>query len=280
VGAEVTAVVFGLTAAVAWGAADFGGGLLTKRAPALGVVLVSQVFGLGAALVAAFLRGEPVPPPADLAWATAAAWCGGLGMVALYHGLATGRMGIVAPTTGVVMAALPVAVGMVLAGLPGPVRLAGFFLGFAALVLVSAGAARGDGPTGLRPALAAGCGFGLFSVLFSRVSAGLVFGPIAAARAASILLLSVIVVAGRGPWRPPRRLLPGLFAIGLVDITGNMGFLLAAQAGRLDVAALLSSLYPVVTVVLAAVVLRERVTVPHAIGIGTAAVAVGLIAVG
>ena len=279
-GAAVAAVVFGLTAAGAWGVADFGGGLLAKRAPAFGVVLASQAIGLAAALAAWSLRGEPVPSPADLAWALAAGGLGGLGLVALYHGLATGRMGIVAPITGVLTAALPVAAGIVLAGLPGPARLAGFALGFAAVVLVSVGADRDGGPSGVRPALAAGFCFGLFTLLISRVSTGLVFGPIIAARAASIVLVSMVVVAWGGPWRPARQLLPGLVAIGLLDVVGNMGFLLAAQAGRLDVAALLSSLYPVVTVVLAAVVLRERVKGPHAIGIVTAAVAVGLIALG
>lgn len=279
-GADLAAVVFGLTAAGAWGAADFGGGLLARRARAFGVVLVSQAIGLVAALAAAAIRGEPVPAPADVAWALAAGGFGGLGLTALYHGLATGRMGIVAPITGVLTAALPVAAGVVLAGLPGPARLAGFALGFAAVILVSAGADRGEGPSGVRPALAAGCSFGLFVLLISRVTRGLVFGPIAACRAASIVLVGFVVLAGRRSWRPAPRLLPGLCAVGLLDVVGNMGFLLADQAGRLDVAALLSSLYPVVTVLLAAAVLRERVTALNALGIGAAAVAVGLIAVG
>ena len=278
--AELTAVVFGLTAAGAWGAADFGGGLLARRVPAFGVVLVSQAIGLTAALAAGAVRGEPVPAPLDLTWCLAAGGLGGLGLVALYHGLATGRMGIVAPITGVLTAGLPVAAGILLAGLPGPARAAGFALGFAAVVLVSAGADRGTGPSGVRPALAAGCSFGLFTLLISRVTPGLVFGPIAAARAASIVLVGFVILAGRRSWRPTPRLLPGLALVGLLDVAGNMGFLLAAQAGRLDVAALLSSLYPVVTVLLAAAVLGERVTIPHLTGIAAGALAVGLIAVG
>jgi len=280
VGAEVSAVVFGLSAAAAWGAADFGGGLLSRRARAFAVVLVSQAVGLVGALAAAIARGEPVPPSSDLAWALAAGGFGGLGLVALYHGLATGRMAIVAPITGVLTAALPVAVGIALAGLPGPLRLAGFGLGFAAVVLVSVTTDRAGRPSGVRAALLAGCGFGLFALFISRVTPGLVFGPIVAARSASIAIVGLLVAAGRRPWRPGARLFPALALVGLLDVAGNTGFLLAAQVGRLDVAALLSSLYPVVTVVLAAGVLRERVTAARALGVAAAAVAVGLIALG
>src|SRR3712207_5874506 len=111
-------VVLGLLSALAWGAGDFGGGLLTRRAPLFAVVAGTQIVGMVLALVLGIARGEPVPQGMDLAWSLFCGLCGMFGITSLYRGLAVGRMGVVAPTTGVLAAVVPVAVGFVTEGLP------------------------------------------------------------------------------------------------------------------------------------------------------------------
>jgi drug/metabolite transporter (DMT)-like permease len=153
------------------------------------------------------------------------------------------------------------------------------------LLLAAAGLAlmtRWDGTTltgagGTVPLVAAGLGFGLFYVLMDRVAAGLVFGPLVASRTASLAAVGAIALAGRPSPRGLRAVGPLVVIAGLLDVGGNAGFLLAAQAGRLDVASVLASLYPAVTVLLAVVVLREHVGPRHAIGITAALVAIALI---
>ena len=266
------AVAFGLLSALTWGSADFGGGLAARRAPVLGVVIVSQAAGLTFAFVIALVRGEPLPGPADLAWATVGGLAGGIGIASLYHGLAIGRVAVVAPIAGVLAAALPVVVGAALQGLPGPARLAGIGLAIFAVVLVSISADPG-------------LGFGLFNVFASRFTVGVVFGPLVVVRAVEAALIGALVVATRRrgndrAWRVPRGVVPLAMAVGVGDMAGNAFFVLAAQAGRLDVAAVLSSMYPVTTIVLATALLGERMSKVQLGGVAVAATAIALIAAG
>jgi drug/metabolite transporter (DMT)-like permease len=273
-------VVFGLGAALAWGAADFGGGLTSRRAPLFGVVLVSQLVGLAVAGALAVLRREPVPAPADLGLAALAGCLAVVGILSLYGALAVGRMGVVAPVTGVLAAAVPVAAGIALEGLPGPIVVLGIALAIAAVVLVSRVAGPAEGRSGLELALLAGVGLGLFTVVITRVEEGPVFGPLAVVRIVSVAVIAAIALVARRPVRLPRPVLPAVVAIGALDMAGNAGLLFAEQTGSLAVSSVLSSLYPVTTVILAAVVLRERITRSHAAGIGLAFVAVTMIAGG
>jgi len=280
------AVAFGLLSALTWGSADFGGGLAARRAPVLGVVIVSQVVGLTLAFVIALVRGEPLPGPADLAWAMAGGLAGGIGIASLYHGLAIGRVAVVAPIAGVLAAALPVVLGAALQGLPGPARLAGIGLAIVAVVLVSISADPvGQRPSGVRFGLLAGLGFGLFNVFASRFTVGVVFGPLVVVRAVEAALIGALVVATRRrgndrAWRVPRGVVPLAMAVGVGDMAGNAFFVLAAQAGRLDVAAVLSSMYPVTTIVLATALLGERMSKVQLGGVAVAATAIALIAAG
>ena len=246
----------------------------------MGVLAAAQVIGASAALLVAILRGEGLPTPHDAAWAVGAGACGAIGLAALYRGLAEGRMGIVAPVTGVLAAAFPVAVGIALAGLPGPLRIVGFGLGIAAVVLVSSADDGSTGRRGLGLALGAGTALGLYNVAISRVSPAGIFGVLACSRLMATAVVLLIARAGRQPTRLAPRVLPAAAIVGLLDLAGNVAFVVAAQIGRLDVAGLLSSLYPVTTVLLAVLVVGERVTRAHAAGIVTAGVAVALIALG
>jgi drug/metabolite transporter (DMT)-like permease len=137
-----------------------------------------------------------------------------------------------------------------------------------------------SGPSGLNLAIVAGVGLGLLAVCISRVDDANLFGPVAIARTTELLLVLGVIVLTRQPWRLPRAAIGGVVAVGVLDVSGNTLFLAAAQTGRLDVASVVSSLYPVTTIVLAVTILRERVNRDHAIGIVAALLAIALIASG
>ena len=267
-------------AALTWGVADYGGGLASRRTSLYAVVLVSQFIGMLFAAGVALIRAEPFPGPEDLRWSLVAGVLGGVGVTALYRGLAVGRMGIVAPITGLLAAVIPVVAGIVLEGVPPPLVLVGIVLALLAVVLVARVADEGGGRAGLVEALTAGIAIGLFAIALSRISDGHVFGPFTIVRATQAVLVAALVVVTRSAWRPAPRYLPALAAIGILDMAGNSLYLLAIQAGALAVASVLSSLYPVVTVMLAAALLRERITRDHWIGIGLAVVAIACIGAG
>jgi drug/metabolite transporter (DMT)-like permease len=273
-------LVFGLGAAVAWGMADFGGGLASRRSTVYGVVLGMLAVGLVAALVLAIVRREAIPSTADVAWAALGGLAAGLGILSLYAGLAVGRMGIVAPVTGVLAATVPVVAGIVLEGLPPPLVLLGIALAVVAVVLVSRVADASSGRSGIELAILAGVGLGTFSIVISRVDERLVFGPLVVVRLVELALVAAVVAVLRGSVRVPRSMLPAVALIGVLDMAGIAGFMLAEASGALAVAAVLTSMYPVTTVVLAAVLLHEPVTRHHAVGIAAAAAAIVLIGAG
>jgi len=241
--------------------------------------VVTQFVGAGLTLLLALGRSEAMPPPWEIGWALVGGVSGGIGIMSLYLGLATGRMGVVAPISGVLAAALPVGLGIVLQGLPGPVRVAGMALALVAVVLVSlagGGSSRRDVGLGVL----AGSGIAIFNIAVSRFSAGSVFAPLTIVRASEGVLFVLIVILGRRPWRLARPIVPLVILVGVLDMGGNALYILATQAGRLDVATILSSLYPVTTVVLAALLLRERIVGSHLVGVGVAVVAIILIGAG
>ncbi len=272
------AILLGVASAASWGAGDFSGGLASRRAPLFGVLVVGQL--TGATLVAAtvLVLSEPAPAAAAVAWAVAAGASGAVGLAALYRGLAVGRMAIVAPVSAVLSAAIPVAWGMTDEGLPPAPKLAGFALALAGIWLVARAGEIGEGRAGLALAIAAGLGFGGFLVLMHRAAQGGTFWPLAAARGTSVALALSVALARRRAWVPARGAVPLVLLSGAFDAGGNAFFVLAVQAGRLDVASVLSSMYPASTVLLAALLLRERVTRPQGAGIAAVLAAIALIA--
>jgi drug/metabolite transporter (DMT)-like permease len=266
-------------AALSWGAGDFGGGIAARRGPLLGIVIATQLVGAGLTLVVAVTRAEAVPPAWEIGWALIAGVFGGVGIMSLYHGLATGRMGVVAPISGVLAAAIPVALGIVLQGVPGPARVIGMILALVAVMLVSragGGGSRRDVGLGTL----AGFGIAVFNIGVSRFSAGQVFAPLTIVRASEGILFVLIVLLGRRTWRLSRPILPLVILVGALDMGGNAFYILATQAGRLDVATILSSLYPVTTVILATLILRERIAGSQLAGVLLAIAAIVLIGAG
>ncbi len=242
-------------------------------------MLVSQATGALLCLVLALILNQSFPTGSDLLVCVVAGALGASGITLLYRGLAIGRMGIVAPVTGVLAAVIPVVAGFVTEGIPQPLVMVGILLAVVAVVLVSRVADETGGRDGLVEALAGGTAIGLFGVAIAQLSEGDVFADLATIRIVQGLLVVAAVVLTRSAWRPGRLLLP-LVLIGALDTAGNGVYLAAVQTGQLAIASVLSAMYPVVTVVLAAVVLREPVTRDHTIGIGLAGAAIALIGAG
>lgn len=279
---DLGAVVLGLASAASWGAGDFTGGLASRRSPVLGVIVLGQFAGVALIVAAALAGGEPGPAAGSLRWAIGAGVAGAVGLAALYRGLAVGRMAVVAPVSAVLSAAIPVASGALLEGLPPAPKLAGFALALAGIWLVARADGPGEGRAGLGLAILAGAGFGAFLVLMARGARDGAFWPLAAARGTSLALslaVALAVAAARGrPFVPARGSALLVISSGVLDAGGNAFFVLASRAGRLDVAAVLSSMYPASTVLLAALLLRERVSRPQGAGIAAVLAAIALIA--
>ncbi len=274
-------VLLGLLSAASWGAGDFGGGLLSRRAPLFGVVAVTQLVGLLVALALAIVRGEAVPQGSDLGWSLAAGVTGMIGISSLYRGLAVGRMGVVAPTVGVIGATIPVVVGFVLEGVPQPAAVAGILAALAAVVLVTR--APGHQPeqaSGFVWGLLAGLAIGGFNVAIGQISGAATFAPLVVMRMVQAAMVAVVIVVWRQPWRLDGWTVRRVLLIGVLDMGGNVGFIAAAQTGALAIAAVLSSLYPVVTVLLAVSLLHERMTRSHLAGVALTALAIALIGAG
>jgi drug/metabolite transporter (DMT)-like permease len=275
--ADIGAAAFGGGCATLWGAGDFCGGLAAKRTGVYAVVVGSQLCGAAALAVRAIASHEMAPPPVNLAGCGAAGVCGAVGLMALYRALADNRMGMAAPISGVLSAAVPVVAGALLQGIPGPLTLAGFALALAGVWLVSYTDGGVFQSRELVLPIVAGLGFGLFIVIVGRMSGGAVYWPLVAARLASLSVLTVVAIVANQPRLPGWRHLPIVAMAGLLDAAGNAFLVLAAHVGRLDVAGVVSSLYPVSTVVLAVAVLNERVSRWQFVGLLAAFSAIVLI---
>jgi drug/metabolite transporter (DMT)-like permease len=277
-GTELAAVGFGLAASLSWGTSDFSGGMAAKRVHIFGVMTISYAVGLVLLIALAVARGEPIAATSDLLWAAGAGLAGAAGLTAQYRALAVGRMGIVAPVAAVLGATIPVIFSAFSEGVPGSPRVIGFGLAILGVALISRARTAGSGADGLGLAVIAGLGFGLFFILIDQVSDDAVFWPLVAARGASFAVLLIAALSSGQAWLPTRSGLRIVLLAGALDVGGNTFFLLAAQSGRLDVASVLSSLYPAVTVILARGILKEHVTRAQGIGIAAALIAIPLIA--
>ena len=272
-------MVFGLLSAMTWGAGDFCGGLASKRAHAYTVVLVAEFVGAALLAVLALAFREAVPDLPHLLWAGAGGVAGVVGLLALYLGLSSGHMGIVAPLSAVIAGVVPITAGILTDGWPAPAQIAGFLAALVAVWLLAGGAGRTIARSELGFAALAGLGFGFYFVLIDQATAGGgVFWNLTFARTIGGLLLIGVVLATRHPLLPGRDVLPLNMLAGVLDAAGNLFFGLATLSGRLDVAAVLASLYPGMTVLLAWALLGQKLNRPQAIGVAAALAAIVLIA--
>ena len=276
-GSTTEASGLSLLAAAAWGGGDFSGGLAAKQASVFRVVALAHACGLLAMLAMVWITGEALPPGADLLWGGFAGFSGAFGIAALYRALAIGRMGVVAPVASVVTGFLPVLVGFRTEGLPDRFQLAGFALALVSIWLVARPNEHIDSHRGLGLAVLAGVTFGLFLIAGKQAGHHGVFWPLVAARVVSTTLMATMVAFLPRDPRPLRIVLWPIVLSGILDSAGNALFIGATRHGRLDVAAVLSSLYPASTVVLARVLLKERISVLQGTGIVGALISVALI---
>ena len=283
------AVVLGLLVAATYGAADFFGGLSAKKAPVAAVVVLSQLTGLPLLAVLVLVAGGEATAKTFVLGALSGV-AGGAGLVCLYRGLAIGRMSVVAPITAVGAAVVPVVWGLVRGERPAIVALVGVVLAVVAVALISRTADEAvDGtdasasPAGpfLVLAVVAGVAFGLVFVLLAETGDDAGFWPLVAGRLTSVTLLGLGVLATGQELRPGGRdALARIVAAGVLDMTANALYLLAARRGLLALVAVLSSLYPASTVLLARLVLKERLVGVQIAGLGLATSGVVLIAAG
>lgn len=266
---------WGLASAATWGAGDFAGGIAARRVPLFVAVLLSQALGLVLVVILALALREQAPPIRDWLWGGAAGLAGAIGVTCLYGSLAAGRMGIAAPLSGVIAAAIPVAYAWTRIGAPSAIGLAGMAVALVGIALVSAPKAERPPPRVLALAIVSGLGFALFYILMGESTQQAFLWTLSAARVASCAVLIVIVLAMRPGWGKPG--IPVVVA-GLCDTLGNAFFLIASRLSRLDVAVVLASLYPITTVLLARIVLKERLTTLQAWGAAVMLAAIPLIA--
>lgn len=266
-----------LLSAASWGAGDFSGGIAAKKANVFRIVALAHTFGLASMLLMAWLMRESIPPRADLVWGAIAGLAGAFGIAALYKALAIGRMGIIAPVAAVITAALPVLVGIRMQGLPSATQMLGFVIALLSIWLVARPDGQIDIHRGLGLAILAGISFGLFLVAGKQAGPHAVFWPMVAARMASVITMSAISLLAVTDTHPLRPALTPIILSGLLDSAGNALYIAATRHGRLDVAAVISSLYPASTVILARLVLKERISRIQGLGIAGALAAIALI---
>ncbi|RPI30904.1 MAG: EamA/RhaT family transporter [Chloroflexota bacterium] len=276
------AVFFGLFAALFWGAADFTGGVASKRANVYRVLLTGEWSGLLFLLPLPFIFHEPLPSWQDLLLSAFASTSGVFGLAMLYRSLSEGQMSVAAPVSALLAAVIPVIVSVAVDGYPGALKMAGFALTLAAIWLISSDDGIGKALrlrwTALRLPLLAGLAFGLYFVLMNISSRQAAYWPLVSARLAGTLAMAAYLLLTRRPAAPPRPVFWLAIMCGVLDVIANASFVLAGQAGRLDVAAVLGSLYPGTTVLLAGILLKERLNFSQLAGIAAALVAIALIA--
>ena len=266
-----------------YGSADFMGGLASKRTDGVVVTVRSQIWGLIPLAIGLVLWSGVDVGPADVLWGMLGGVGGGLGLMFFYPALAAGPMSVVAPVTGLCSAIVPLVTGIALGDRPSTLALVGLALALPAIGLV----ARGDVASDVRAsratvlrAAAAGAGFGLFFVALAQTSADSGLWPLVGARVGSIGSLAVVMLATRRSWRVAPESQVAVVLAGMLDVVANSMYLVAAGIGLLSVVAVLGSLYPVATVILARVVLGERIGRGQLVGIGLAAAALTLVALG
>jgi uncharacterized membrane protein len=277
--------VFALASAAFYGAADFIGGFTARRADTLAVVVVSQFAGM--AVVALSLPWLPAATPsaADWMWGAIAGLTGGAGVALLYRALAVGVMAVVAPVTAVCAVAVPVVAAITMGERPGPQASAGIVLAIGAIVLVSQSEAtsshaaieRAESRPALSLAIAAGLAIGVFFLALARTSANAGMWPLLTARVVAVLLFGAATIYAERSYRMPTRVLMTAVAGGILDMLANVLYLLAARNGPLTLVVTLSSLYPASTVLLARMVLGERITPRQWIGVVFALTAIAAI---
>ncbi len=278
-------ILFGLGAALSWGAGDFTGGLASRKTGAYRAVFYSEIIGVFLLFIILGVSGEAFPNLRIWSLAMIAGAIGTVGLMLLYQAMTLGLMSISAPVSALLAALIPVLVGSFRDGLPDALTFTGFGFALAAVWLVS----QSEGGVkdilshifDLKLPLLAGIGFGLYFILMHEAtSTGATVWPMIASRTGGTILIAAFMVISRTAWKvEDASAWKFLILNGIFDIGGNVFFILSGQAGRLDVASVLSSLFSGVTVMLAWIFLKERLSRNQWIGVFSAFVAIVLMTI-
>jgi len=278
-------IINGLLSALSWGVGDFAGGLATRKLGPYRAVFFGDFLGLLLLFFVNIFYREALPPTSSLILAGLAGMTGSVGLMILYYSMAHGKMSIAAPVSALFAAAIPVIVGALIQGLPTFVQVIGFGLALLAVWLISQGDTLNRLPldrlSDLRLPFLAGLGFGSFFILMHYATEGIssTVWPMIASRFAATIMLFILVLVRRESFSVQRDAWGVVLINAVLDVGGNLFYLLALQTGRLDISAILSSLYPGVTVLLAWIILKERISRPQWAGIVVALLAIALFAV-
>lgn len=271
-------ILSGLAAALSWGAGDFSGGLASRKTGAYRAVLYGEAIGLILLLLFALTGPQPLPDLNSWIYSVIAGALGTGGILLLYTAMVEGKMSIAAPVSALLSAAVPVVVGTFTQGMPGLLTFIGFGFALSAVWLISQ-SENGikdifSHLSDLRLPLLAGLGFGSYFTFMNLATHQVTFWPIVAGRSSGLAVIVLFILFRREEWSPNRAAWPFLILNGILDVGGNLFYVLAGQAGRLDVSAVLSSLFPGATVLLASLVLKERIARTQWIGIAAALIAI------
>jgi drug/metabolite transporter (DMT)-like permease len=275
---QIAPAALSLAATCAWGLSDFLGGSASRRANAFLLTTITHISGTAFMLSLAFALHSPPPGRSSLVWAMAAGIVAGGALAIFYRALAAGNMGLTAPIGAVLGAGIPTIVDIFVEGRPGAMRIAGFEMAGIGIWLISRSEGPEGRPHGIGMAILAGIGFAGYFLCVRQAGNGSVFWIAAISRATSFVTTAIMVIAMR-QYRPMdlKGVLWGIVT-GFLDISGSAFFIRASQAGRLDTAVVISSLYPAITVLLARVFLKEHFSHWKLAGMLAALIAVPMIA--
>ena len=272
-------ILLALAAAVLYGSSDFGGGLASRRLGSLRVSVTGSAVAALAAWVTLILVGGPGPSLRAVAWGLASGLAGGAGTLVLYRGLARGQMSVVGPLSAVGAAVVPVVAGVALGERPSLLSVAGVLVALPAIVLVAAsGSVRGKLGSGLIDGLAAGLAFGILFIGLAQAGRNAGLWPVASEQTGALLITLAVAVKTREPLRIPLRSAGLPVLAGASGMAATLAYFYATHFSMLAIAAVLVSLYPGVTVLLARTVLHERFTPAQRAGLGLCALAIAAIA--
>jgi drug/metabolite transporter (DMT)-like permease len=277
-------IFYGIISAASWGAADFIGGLASKRTSPYRILFLAEIAGLVPFTVIALLIREAIPPAWEMFLGAGSSLLGLTGLIILYRALADGQMTIAAPVSALFAALVPVIFGFFTLGAPSLTTLIGFGLAFLAVWFISQTESTDwrvplhglRNLADLRLPLLSGLFFGVYFIVIHRATLNAFFWPLAAARFAGLVAFGLYALIARQPAMPPRDLWGFCILNGIIDIAGNAFYILSAQTGRIDVAAVLGALYPASTVLLAWIILKEKISWVQTFGVALAFAAIVL----
>lgn len=275
-------IFFGILSALSWGAGDFAGGLASRKLGPYRAVLYADFFGLFLIGIAFGIYRESIPSLAVLINSVIGGALGSMGLLVLYYSLTQGQMSIAAPVSALFAAVLPVVVGAITEGLPNAFQLVGFAIALLAVWWISRGNQteqfRLSDLKALRLPILAGVGFGSYFIFihYATQETNSVLWTMITSRLAGTILLFFVVLVRRESFSVPRLAWNVVLFNATLDVAGNFFYILASQTGRLDISAVLSSLYPATTVLLAWILLKERISTQQWLGIAASLVAIFL----